>query len=188
MCHSMWDVPHLAEQIREDHIPWNRPLDTVFLVWKLPGEEGWPRNRRMDVQLGVWSLKVPRFWRFRWVIFWGENKDQVVMLSNIRFSHYEAESIFTCSWNGKNKIDQPLSSREQTNPTNWKGNIFLPTTVGGDMLLTRTASVQQLACPVNVQEFHHDDGAKNNIQHCILVFSGVQKQCIQQNKHHKLAL
>lgn len=26
--------------------------------------------------------------------------------------------------------------------------------------------------------------AQHNIQHCIFVFSGVQKQCIQQNKHN----
>ena len=68
----------------------------------------------------------------------------------------------------QNNFDQPLSSRELTHhPTNWKGNIFLPTTVGGDMLFTRTASVQQLACPVNVQKFHHDDGPA---QHTTLHF------------------
>lgn len=106
-----------------------------FWVWNSRGKKVDPATEDGG-SVGVWSLEVPRFWRFRWVIFWGENQDPVVMLSIIRFSHYEAESIFTCSWNGKKKsISHCLPGNKQIPPIEretffyqplWEGTCYLP--------------------------------------------------------------
>lgn len=118
-CHA----PHLAEQIREDDIPWLRPCFSPFFGCETPGGRRLTPQRRMDVQLGVWSLKVPRFWEVSMSVFFWKTKTKwpcwALLGSVIRrpnqFSH-AAEM--------PKKFDQPLSSRELTHPTNWKGNIF----------------------------------------------------------------
>lgn len=52
---SSMSAPHLAEQIREDHIPWLDRFSPFFGV-KLPGARLTPQ-RRMDVQEGFEVLK-----------------------------------------------------------------------------------------------------------------------------------
>ena len=112
--------------------------------------------------VGVWSLKVPR--------------SVITRPSQFHIQLPWPKFWSTIVFQGTNKSHH-LKGKHFFNQPLWEGTCYLP-----ERQVFNSWHVQLMFKNFTMTMAQH------NIQHGIFVFSGVQNQCIQQNKHNKLAL